>query len=439
MTCPRRLSALLGATALALALAACGGGGSSEGASGEGQITLEVWDQTYFLQDPTTPAKQYQQLDQEFMKEHPNIKIVHKGFPYNTYFTKLRTAIAAQEGPDVAFSYPGLFAADYKQGLVPLNSYLDQDPELKSQLLLLDESKAPDGNLYALPFTEYAYIYQYNKALFSQAGLDPESPPASWSDFLAACDKLHAAGITPIAAGWKDGFYYDWFQFIFTNQTVSKSDFDKMIKLQLPFDSEPFKSSERHFLELVQHNCFDPDAVGKETNEGQADFRGKKAAMLLWTAVSTDDEKAVGADNLGIFLPPELPDNNWGEYPVTDAGPNYGYGITRWSEHKDAAWQYIAFYLGPHGQSLVVSGYQGAPNNTAAKVTTSDPLKDEFVKLATLPANHTTYMSIPPSVQLVHEKYTVPFIQGQISVDDLVAKLEEERLRVAQKLGIAQE
>ena len=31
-------------------------------------------------------------------------------------------------------------------------------------------------------------------------------PPTNWSQFLAACKKLQAAGITPLALGLKDGF-----------------------------------------------------------------------------------------------------------------------------------------------------------------------------------------------------------------------------------------
>ena len=51
----------------------------------------------------------------------------------------------------------------------------------------------------------------YNKALFKQAGLDPNKPPTTWAQFLAACAKLKAKGITPFAMGNKDGFAGAWF------------------------------------------------------------------------------------------------------------------------------------------------------------------------------------------------------------------------------------
>ena len=51
----------------------------------------------------------------------------------------------------------------------------------------------------------------YNKAHFETAGLDPENPPATWEAFIEACEKLKAAGITPISGGLKDGPWGEWF------------------------------------------------------------------------------------------------------------------------------------------------------------------------------------------------------------------------------------
>src|SRR6185437_13261488 len=46
----------------------------------------------------------------------------------------------------------------------------------------------------------------YNKEIFKKAGLDPESPPTAWPDFIAALKKLKESGTIPIVLGLKDGF-----------------------------------------------------------------------------------------------------------------------------------------------------------------------------------------------------------------------------------------
>ena len=44
--------------------------------------------------------------------------------------------------------------------------------------------------------------FWYNKALFEQAGIT--APPATWDEYLAAVEKLRAAGIDPLAIAGKD-------------------------------------------------------------------------------------------------------------------------------------------------------------------------------------------------------------------------------------------
>jgi len=52
-----------------------------------------------------------------------------------------------------------------------------------------------DGNMLSFPFNASTPILYYNKALFRQAGLDPEKPPKTWPEVEAAARKLRAAGV----------------------------------------------------------------------------------------------------------------------------------------------------------------------------------------------------------------------------------------------------
>src|SRR4029450_2698366 len=44
-----------------------------------------------------------------------------------------------------------------------------------------------------------------------QAGLDADSPPKTWDELLAACDKLKGKGIAPIGGGIQDGYWGEWY------------------------------------------------------------------------------------------------------------------------------------------------------------------------------------------------------------------------------------
>ncbi len=65
------------------------------------------------------------------------------------------------------------------------------------------------GKTYGVPYDIGMVGFWYNKDLFKKAGV--EQPPATWTEFLDAVNKLKAANITPIALGGKakwPGHYY---------------------------------------------------------------------------------------------------------------------------------------------------------------------------------------------------------------------------------------
>lgn len=57
--------------------------------------------------------------------------------------------------------------------------------------------EAGGGTLKSIPYQPYVFAVFYNKDLFEQAGI--QSEPATWEEFLAVCQQLKDAGITPLA------------------------------------------------------------------------------------------------------------------------------------------------------------------------------------------------------------------------------------------------
>lgn len=57
-------------------------------------------------------------------------------------------------------------------------------------------SPAGDGHWYAVPYQPFVTGIYYNKAIFREAGV--EAVPTTWDEFLAACEKIKAAGYDPM-------------------------------------------------------------------------------------------------------------------------------------------------------------------------------------------------------------------------------------------------
>jgi hypothetical protein len=75
---------------------------------------------------------------------------------------------------------------------------------------VLDASRATllshyDGNVYRMGWYPLPMIWCYNKDLFDKAGLNADSPPKTWDDLLAACDKLKGKALPRSAAASRTG------------------------------------------------------------------------------------------------------------------------------------------------------------------------------------------------------------------------------------------
>jgi multiple sugar transport system substrate-binding protein len=76
---------------------------------------------------------------------------------------------------------------------------------------LLDKGKGQNGHVYAIPAKSiYGVALHYNRALFQQAGLDPDKPPTTWdevrADAKAIKDKTGVAGYAMMASGATGGW-----------------------------------------------------------------------------------------------------------------------------------------------------------------------------------------------------------------------------------------
>ncbi|MET8825025.1 sugar ABC transporter substrate-binding protein [Streptomyces sp. NPDC004610] len=187
----RRTFVTLAAGAMSLtALTACGSG--DEGAaSGKTQITVNCM--------PPKSAKVDRKFFEDdvaaFEKANPDIDVVpHDGFPCQdpkTFDAKL----AGGQMEDVFYTY----FTDAKH-VVDIDQAADLTPyikELKSYETIQQQLRdiyTVDGKIYGVPRTGYSMGLIYNKALFEEAGLDPDQPPATWDEVRTAAKKIAELG-----------------------------------------------------------------------------------------------------------------------------------------------------------------------------------------------------------------------------------------------------
>jgi len=153
------------------------------------KITLRLWD---------FGGAEFAWVDSllipEFEAKYPNIKLEHLGIPESDYSTKVDTAIAAGDVPDVALQ--SYMYKLWKAGhVLTLDDYMVRDGIKTSDFYPFFASWGMlDGKTYIMPGNTYIWAMAINKDLFKAAGL-PELNADSvityddWLNYARAINK----------------------------------------------------------------------------------------------------------------------------------------------------------------------------------------------------------------------------------------------------------
>lgn len=140
----------------------------------------------------------------DFMKKYPNIKVEDQILDGGTYDQLLKPRFTSGDAPDVFLFMPQQLAPYVKEGWLADVTNEPGTAPLKQNKALAD-SYTVNGKIYgSMVNGNYGDLpVYYNKKLFAKLGL---SIPKTTDEFLAACDKIKAAGVDPIVVGGKDSW-----------------------------------------------------------------------------------------------------------------------------------------------------------------------------------------------------------------------------------------
>ena len=148
--------------------------------------------------DPVT-AGYFESAKAAFKAAHPGATVNFVVQPHDQYQTLLGTALASGEAPDVLLLHGGSQTTTRADAL---NNLTDMATGFGGL-----DAFSIDGQTFALSLTMQGFVIYDNKTRYTEAGLDPNAPPQTYDDLIAACDAIIAAGAVPcFAMGNKEGF-----------------------------------------------------------------------------------------------------------------------------------------------------------------------------------------------------------------------------------------
>ncbi|HKS02901.1 MAG TPA: extracellular solute-binding protein, partial [Arthrobacter sp.] len=190
-----RAAGLAGAAAV-LPVAGCGSvPGNPEAGSQDGVTTLR------FMQNKPEVVAYFNQVIKDFEALNPDIRVI-QDFNEGNFVPGL----VRNDPPDVVTRGFAQATADFvRKGvfadLSDLPAAATIDPKI--QALVSSWGQYNGHETSALPFSLAAAGVIYNRDIFEAQNVQV---PATWDEFVAACGKFTAAGITPIYGTFKDNW-----------------------------------------------------------------------------------------------------------------------------------------------------------------------------------------------------------------------------------------
>lgn len=172
---------------------------SSEVTATDGGATQVGYTLPTLMRDPLT--KTVSELD----ASATSIKLVEQGKDCYDLPTRLQADIATGNAPHLALlclnALRQFIDSDVAQ---PIDEFIADDPEFDlsqfNEVAL--EPFRHDGKLYGLPNAVSVGVLYYNADLFQAAGLDPDVPPETWTEFFDAARALDDPDVNRDGARW---------------------------------------------------------------------------------------------------------------------------------------------------------------------------------------------------------------------------------------------
>lgn len=279
----------------------------------------------------------------EFAKAHPDIKLDVVAAEQSAYKTKLNTAMASGNPPDVFYTLPGGFLNAFVNGgqMYALDADLAKDGWGASFLESALAQTSKDGHAYAVPVDVDSVVFWYDKALFAEKGW---AVPSSYDELLALAEKIKGEGIVPFALGNKDAwpatFWFQYLEMRLKGAGVVSAFVNKDAKAAL--GDEGTKALE-HVAELSSKGYFPIGFNGMGDQEANMLFLNGQAAMMLngtWQIGASAD--APEGFELGYFAFPTVA-GGAGDQSDVLAGVAATFGISEKAENKADAVTLLKF------------------------------------------------------------------------------------------------
>ncbi len=278
----------------------------------------------------------------DFEKDNPGIKVnpIYAG-SYQETIVKALTAHKSGQPPVMSVLLStDMYTLIDEDAILPISDVAKR-PEDKAWLdsfypAFMANSRT-GGKTWGVPFQRSTVVLYWNKALFKEAGLDPEKAPSTWTEMLEMGRKLTVADAQGNVGRWgvqipSSGFPYWLFQGLTTQNGVELMNPEGTVTR---FDDPAVIEALQYWVDLGRkHKVMAPGVV--EWGTTPRDFFEKKTAMMWTTTGNLTNVRKNAGFEFGVAM---LPANKRRGTPT--GGGNFYLFKKSAPEQQDAALKFM--------------------------------------------------------------------------------------------------
>lgn len=292
---------------LIAALAVASFTGCAKTASGPVEIKWMFWDDLNATEDNTSLG--YAQVLERFNKQYEGqYHVTAITTNLEEYDTKLNALIAANDCPDVYICNPGPNLTQYVENgaAADLTDILTTQNKdwYDSFTEGIFERLTYDGKIYAVPANFTAALVFYNTEIFEAAGV---TPPTTFTEWLDVCEKIKAAGYTPIACSAGTPWCLSMVAGYLCDRAGGPANLAGIADNTVAWTDPSFLTAGEKLVELSKY--FQETAAGDSNDQATAMFYNGQAAMLVqgsWVIGQINGSMPTFEDKCGVFSFPAI-------------------------------------------------------------------------------------------------------------------------------------
>ena len=408
---------------------------ATEAPAAEGTIVLKFTD---WQGGNTAILKSYEELEEIFISEHPEVKDVeYTQYTVTTYNEFLKPSLSGGTAPDLIAVYPGPDVAEVVEsgGLRDLKP--DIDEEWKTWLGPAYNFKGmwyKDG-IYVVAQDVWTECVWYHKDMLQEIGVElPASTDAfTVPELVAMVGPANEKGYDLFQAGFIETWcYYDpFFNFVHQQQQGETPDMvEQAFAGEISWQQDIFRNAIQVFVDLNEAGAWPEDALNQDYQVQAFGNWLERQSIFMWgqgdwfAGSMKEEENNKDNPNIGIVQFPLATET--GE---TAFNKNFGtdIGVYAKGENQELAVQWIKLTNSPTAADIFIKNgvnpAGGVDLNNLPEIT--NPVLEECIKLYNSPGKYSeVYYFYPDGVKALGDGIG-NVVLGLETVDNVLKQLDE--------------